>query len=40
MAGEEQEEFVRLPYFDQEMVERIKSVHCGRWSTIVVMHDS
>jgi hypothetical protein len=40
MDGEAQEEFVKLEYFDQEMVNRIKSVHCGRWSTIVVMHDS
>jgi len=40
MEGDTQEEFVRLPYFDEEMVKRIKFVHCGRWSNIVVMHDS
>lgn len=40
MDGEAQEEFVTLPYFDEAMIKRIKSVHSGRWSTIFVMHDS
>jgi len=39
MDVEGQEDFVRMPHFDEGMVKRIKSVHCGRWSTIVVMND-
>lgn len=38
IEGETKEEFVKLPYFTGDMVKCIQSVHCGRWSSIVVMH--
>ena len=35
---EDQDElFIKHPYFDNPS--RIKAIHCGRWSTILEMHD-
>ena len=34
---DEDEVFIKHPLFDNPS--RIKAIHCGRWSTILEMHD-
>ena len=34
---DEDEVFIKHPLFEKPS--RIKAIHCGRWSTIIEMHD-